>query len=593
MKLYSYESMEEKKQSPIIDKSLQDFDAICQTLDLLSLTEEKLDNDFVNAYTSIDMLSLIGDKVTQIESKLINEPVASKDYLTIYSLNENFIKAIGKNLGCQKSVVSLEDYHVSIDKNKIHEVTMEGLKDILLTIWEKIKVFFKSLYNKIMLFVKRVIAAEPQLGELEKHIENNINKIKSKNLMLIEKDQKVNTNIAKYLAPYELNDFNEEDIWTTGVPKINRFISVINNLIKYSKTNNEVQITNKIKEHIDKSISDSKNLLQSIKELYSTNFKNKKIEDIGAIIENSNVVSDLNKITFEAINLITTVIEQINGEFKTDELLSTMLNLNYKVQKNENPYQEVVDAIEALNNKIKVDNNDIIVSFLYNCKRSTYTTPNIINLNIYSIVANGVPQSDIMYYSNNKNSGNETSTIGLKPIKHKYSDYGVVKYPTTNYDDNLFYAISDINGIEQLFSKYKEIKELPIEDVYKSMKLLETKIEDMTEAFDNLIEIINEIVDTLGKIIGSIVAYYTKEKNISKLNNNDMNEINDIIRDLMENKVTNSLSIAKMKLIKAMEYHKRNIANFTGKVVAELINIRASFLRDLGYYIYRSTEKYS
>jgi hypothetical protein len=53
------------------------------------------------------------------------------------------------------------------------------------------------------------------------------------------------------------------------------------------------------------------------------------------------------------------------------------------------------------------------------------------------------------------------------------------------------------------------------------------------------------------------------------------------------------LNKEKMELIKIMEYHRRNLTNSTGKVMAELLSIRSNFLRDLGYYIYRSTEKYS
>jgi len=599
MKLYALESLDHST------KNLEEFnesDLIYSTLSLIESTEERLTNDFINAYTTIDMLSLIGDKVTQIESSLISEPIASKNYLTIYSLNEDFIKAINKNLGCQKPIVSLEDYRLSIDKKGVHEITMEGLKDILITIWEKIKAFFKKLYEKIILFIRRLIGLEPQFNYLEKYIEHNIAKIKSRNLILANKSQKVETNIVKYLAPYDVGDFNEDHIWRVGIPKINAFINLIEDMIKYSKIGNEPEIINAIKASIDKNISNIKRIKGEIDEIYTENFSNIKPEEF--ISNLSNITEKIETISSEKIPEISQVIKDIItsvlDKIKTDELLATIFGLNNVIPVDENPYPEVTTAIEMMEAKIKVESeNELIIRFIYRPSTISYTTPNILNLNVFSVVGNGLPQSDIMFYSRDKESEQGRQTSGTPnenerqvTIKYKYSDYGVVKYPNTNINSNLFYAISDINNIDKLFALYKKIKNLPVANVIKNIEATESRLASMTKSFDEFIKILDEISETLIKINGIISAYVNRPENKGRTSDQTQSSSNEVLDDLLRDKFA-GLKISRINLIKLMEYHRRNLTNSAGKVMAELISIRANFLRDLGYYIYRSTEKYS
>jgi hypothetical protein len=581
MKLYTQES---RNQAYNEEQHLDEVELIYSTLSMIDLAEDKLDRDFHNAYTSIDMLSLIESKVTQVQNKLISEPVASKNYLTIYSLNEDFIKAIGKNLGCQKPVVSLEDYRVSLAKEKVHEITMEGIKDILITIWEKIKAFFRSLFDRIILFARRLIGLEPQFHHLEKYISNNIAKIKSRNLTLMDKNQKVQTNIVKYLAPYDVNDFSENALWVIGVPKINAFLVLIEDMIKYSKTNNDAQNIDKFKNAISEAHNKLKPL-ESVCKTFQSRFVEGKIikEKLLRYIPND----EIKKINtnLEAINnLISGLIDNLGENINTDEMLTTIFKLYNAEDLNDNPYQEVTSAADIMKNKIKVEDNEIILKFLYRTNTTTYTTPNILNLNIFSMVGNGVPQSDIATYTNKKPE---------ERINYKYSDYGVLKYPSYYDANNMYFAIRDIQGIEKLFTLYKELRDMRVENVYKNIKSIEDKLQSMTKVFDDFISAFSRIVDFYSSISQYSIAITSSEEDIERLEKDTINEKSILMKKIIEQDIGPVLRKSERTLIKGMEYHRRNLTNSTGKVMTELLSIRANFLRDLAYYIYRSTEKYS
>jgi len=501
---------------------------------------------------------------------------------------------VSKNLGCQKPVVSLEDYRIAPNRQKIHEITMEGLKDILIKIWEKIKAFFRSLLEKILLFARRLIGLEPNFQYLERYISNNINKIKSRNLMLMDKNQKVQTNIVKYLAPYEVSDFNENHIWVIGVPKINQFINVIDYMIKYSKMNNESQIINNIKGIIESKITPLRNLQKSVIEFHSTYFNNLTHDRIiEKIKKDANI--EQNPRTFiwyvnETEKLISEVITGIGNELKTDELLATTFNLKFGVSEREVPYTEVHNAIEIM--RAKIDTNDVTINGLYRCTPSSLSSPNILNLNIISIVGNGTPQSNVASQIDNDIL-----------VSYKYSDYLVVKNSNVYINDNLFYAIADIHGIEKLFGLYKEIKNLPIDNVYKNMKQIEDKLNSMTKVFDDFIQICSDIAEILLKTTQLVIALSAMVQNKEGLDEETKRLVSERLILLIgdntsennaeKNDPVRKLNKTKMELIKLMEYHRRNLTNSTGKVMTELLSIRSNFLRDLGYYIYRSTEKYS
>jgi hypothetical protein len=585
MKLYTQESRDQTHNK---EQHLDEVELIYSTLSMIDAAEDQLDHDFHNAYTSIDMLSLIESKVTQVQNKLISEPVASKNYLTIYSLNEDFIKAIGKNLGCQKPVVSLEDYRVSLAKEKVHEITMEGIKDILITIWEKIKAFFRSLFDRIILFARRLIGLEPQFHHLEKYISNNIAKIKSRNLALMDKNQKVQTNIVKYLAPYDVSDFSENALWVIGVPKINAFLGLIEDLIKYSKTGNDGQNIDKFKNTISNDYKTLRQIESDCKTFQSAHINGKTINEELIREIPKNEIEKLDTNLTALTSLIEGLYKNLSDNIKTDELLTTMFKLNNSENLNDNPYQEVTSAVDIMKNKINIEDNEITLRFLYRTNTTTYTTPNILNLNIFSMVGNGVPQSDIATYS--EKDKNVT-------IKYKYSDYGVLKYPSYYDANNMYFAIRDIQGIEKLFTVYKELRDMHIENVYKYIKDTEDKLQSMTKVFDDFISALSRVVNFYSVMNQHGIVASSTIQSRQSLDPQATSDVNSGMRSIIDENIDENIVTALMRLerelIKVMEYHRRNLTNSTGKVMTELLSIRANFLRDLAYYIYRSTEKYS
>jgi hypothetical protein len=461
---------------------------------------------------------------------------------------------------------------------------MEGIKDILITIWEKIKAFFRSLFDRIILFARRLIGLEPQFHHLEKYISNNIAKIKSRNLALMDKNQKVQTNIVKYLAPYDVSDFSENALWVVGVPKINAFLDLIENMIKYSKTGNDGQNIDKFKNAINDAHKTLKQLESNCKTFYSSYIDGKTINEELIREIPKNEIEKFNTDSVAVVNLIGGLYKNLSDNIKTDELLTIMFKLNNSENLNDNPYQEVTSAVDIMKNKINVEDKDVILKFLYRPNTTTYTTPNILNLNIFCIIGNGVPQSDIATYS--EKDKNVT-------IKYKYSDYGVLKYPSYYDANNMYFAIRDIQGIEKLFTLYKELRDMRIENVYKHIKDTEDKLQSMTKVFDDFISALSRLVGFYSGLSQHGIVSSSTIQSRQSLNQQATVDVNDEMLEIIDKNTVTALTRSERTLIKLMEYHRRNLTNSTGKVMTELLSIRANFLRDLAYYIYRSTEKYS
>jgi esterase/lipase len=157
----------------------------------------------------------------------------------------------------------------------------------------------------------------------------------------------------------------------------------------------------------------------------------------------------------------------------------------------------------------------------------------------------------------------------------------------------MYFAIRDIQGIEKLFKLYKELRDKRVEDVYKNIKTTEDKLQSMTKAFDDFIEAFSNTAETFIKIIMPLLVVASSPSEAEEIDSDNKERIAKFVIEVLERDPEKRLNKEKIEAIKLMEYHRRNLTNSTGKIMTELLSIRANFLRDLAYYIYRSTEKYS
>jgi hypothetical protein len=157
----------------------------------------------------------------------------------------------------------------------------------------------------------------------------------------------------------------------------------------------------------------------------------------------------------------------------------------------------------------------------------------------------------------------------------------------------MYFAIRDIQGIEKLFTLYKELRDMHVENVYKNIKDAEDKLQSMTKVFDDFISTFSRTVELFSVISQYSIATASSEQNNERLDEDARNVKDTAMEKIIKGDIIPRLRRSERTLIKAMEYHRRNLTNSTGKVMTELLSIRANFLRDLAYYIYRSTEKYS
>lgn len=116
--------------------------------------------------------------VRDIQASLDSKNRSSNDYfLSIENFNL-VLKVITKDFGLKHHIPSMEDFKNPYATETCHQVVMEGFKEFLVNIWERIKKFFKDFWKKLTFFFKRLANANLELEQYEKYIERMMTKVR-------------------------------------------------------------------------------------------------------------------------------------------------------------------------------------------------------------------------------------------------------------------------------------------------------------------------------------------------------------------------------------------------------------------------------
>ena len=175
MKLFALEEIKDRKLD-VEEESREERDGI-DSLDVEETVDEYR-NDFrvatESVKTAISNLSIVEQIKNSVESKKIASP---EYFITIENVNL-YLKSISSNLGLKTKIPSMEDFKNPYGTETCHQIVIEGFMDVVRSIWEKIKQFFKEFFNKIKLFFKRLVRADLDMREYEEYLERVIGKVK-------------------------------------------------------------------------------------------------------------------------------------------------------------------------------------------------------------------------------------------------------------------------------------------------------------------------------------------------------------------------------------------------------------------------------
>lgn len=123
--------------------------------------------------------------VQGMHDNLISQKLCSTAYLHTLEAYSPLVKSMGARMGV-KSFPSLESFSNRYAAQDAHNYAVEGFKEMLSKIWQRIKDFFRELFKKVKLFVKRLTGANLELDNYEKYCEQLIGKLKTNNAVIAD-----------------------------------------------------------------------------------------------------------------------------------------------------------------------------------------------------------------------------------------------------------------------------------------------------------------------------------------------------------------------------------------------------------------------
>lgn len=292
-------------------------------------TVDEYRDDFRVATESVNAaicnLSIVDQIKTSVESKKIASP---EYFITIENINL-YMKSISSNLGLKIKVPSIEDFKNPYGTETCHEIVIEGFMDVVRSIWEKIKQFFKEFFNKIKLFFKRLIRADLDMHEYEEHLEKVMARVKTSKKDEIN-GEFIQSKLPEYLAGFRMESINTRFMLQIGKEKLSNLTNTCEGVNKNLKRFIEAVSFNIRDEYIEKlnrnerlENDDLYNLKTRLMGVYS---------EILPVVAISNNIPDslLEDIQRDILEDTDKIRAHLLTEFKLDETdLPNNLNIGY------------------------------------------------------------------------------------------------------------------------------------------------------------------------------------------------------------------------------------------------------------------------
>lgn len=124
--------------------------------------------------------------VQGMHDSLASQKLCSTAYLHTLEAYSPLVRSMGARMGV-KSLPSLESFSNRYAAQDAHNYAVEGFKEMLSKIWESIKNFFRELFKKVKLFIRRLTGANLELDNYEKYCDQLVGKLKTNNAVIGDK----------------------------------------------------------------------------------------------------------------------------------------------------------------------------------------------------------------------------------------------------------------------------------------------------------------------------------------------------------------------------------------------------------------------
>lgn len=338
VKLYSKEELELDVNTKLsMDDKIEDV-SINDVSEVLEEYKYDLKTATEGFKRSSNELFILDNIKTSIESKTLG----SVEYFISIENYSLYLKSISNNLGIDTKIPSMEDFKNPYGTIASHGIVMEGFKDFIKSIWEKIKSFFKAFFKKIILFFKRLGNMDLQLDEYEEYIDDMIDNVKKSKKDRVD-NITIESKLPKLLAEPGMDKVTSDFIFNIGERKLN----------------NLVNVNNSFKEGLHKLLQELDSLNKEIEDI----IKNSKTKDL------NDLKSDISNKRKEYINILTKNIFKVSIDYnmlpeKVEEDVIYSFG-GEKIYKDEMIVASLVDTSDV-RNLLPKDFNIYMVSAEYN-----------------------------------------------------------------------------------------------------------------------------------------------------------------------------------------------------------------------------------
>lgn len=172
-----------------------------------------------------------------MHTHLSTQKLCSASYLNSMQAYSPLIKSMGARMGV-KHFPSLEDFSNKHAARDAHSFAVEGLKEMLSKVWEKIKGFFRELFKKVLLFVRRLTGANLELGNYETYCGHLIGKLKANNATIADKSVLI-SDLPRLLCDANGSAVDSDFVLNQGSVKIKNLVNQMH-LLNYGQDSAEL-----------------------------------------------------------------------------------------------------------------------------------------------------------------------------------------------------------------------------------------------------------------------------------------------------------------------------------------------------------------
>lgn len=532
-------------------------------------------------------------KVNNTSTLLLENTSSKDDFIASMEQINLLTEYTLKNLGIKTKLPSLEDFRNSYAYENCRLITMESFKDWLVTLWEKIKKFFKDFFNKINYFFRRLLNLNLTLEEYDKVIDNKIKNLKDKSNI---ESKLVESNLPVYLADEGLTTIDNVYLLTTGKRKIFNLINDINNL------------DNALKETMLQSVNYSLELSRLLdkENIEESNIK-EYIENLKSILTETifTYKSDLNDdLPLKVYDNFTDRL--MNTGDNKEDIISVYKLLDKQDEKNTPCY---------LNIYLGYNNSKIIVDSKY--EENTYAKKEMQTLtkkkdieDLYDIYKNMKKELKIEDISRNLDKHKNTIDKMIKDVEKLISSKKKVIATTPSINSNKENNIKTllkiiINNIDNdlIISNNKKEKDgyviFFIINKNKEIPFIFRKVKDNNLIFipeEDVMLIANDLFDydfdqdKIDDLVNNFLNFYNKNRNIINkvLLNSNIVDSDNTVDDLDINN--------KLKLLDNIALFYISYMNSISEIIQILISKHLTIYTKLKYeivkYIYKSADNF-